>query len=133
MATFYSVQSAEDAARLAGGGEPWPSGLRRANIGAGFYAWESRETAEQYRAVLERHGATDLRIVTYEIADDALRGLNTLDLTRLSDEDVTAWLEKHSHYGDAAPHGFEHVIRSTHVGAEHFFAAEVFPMLKEVV
>src|SRR5437764_220796 len=120
MARFYSVQSPDDAARLAAGGSPWPTGLRRANLGVGFYAWDSHDTADQYRVLLERRGAKGLSVVSYEIAVDDLNVLGTLDLTKLSDEDATAWLDRHSHYGDAAPHGFDHVVRYTNFGVEHF-------------
>jgi hypothetical protein len=132
MAKFFSVQSAEDAVRLAKGGSPWPTGLQRANLGTGFYAWESLETAEQYRNLLQQHGATDLRIVVYEVADESLGKLRKLDLTQLSDDEVNAWMEKHSHYGDAEPHDWEYVLRNTDLGTEHYFAAAIFGQLTEV-
>jgi hypothetical protein len=46
MVRFFTVQSATDAARLAAGGSPWPTGLQRANLGIGLYAWDFLETAE---------------------------------------------------------------------------------------
>jgi hypothetical protein len=132
MATFFSVQSAKDAARLAAGGSPWPTGLRRANLGIGLYAWDSRETADRYRELLQRHGASDLRIVVYEVTEDSLGQFNKLDLTALSDDEVNAWLEKYSHYGNAESHGWEYVMRLTEIGIEHYFAPAVFTKLVEV-
>lgn len=132
MPTFYSVQSAADATRLAGGGQPWPTGLQRANLGIGFYAWDSRETAEQYLLVLLKHGATGLRIVTYEIPDTVLARLKTLDLTLLGDDEVTDFLTRYSQYGDGEPHDWEYIQRLTDKGKEHYFAASVFAQLREV-
>ena len=114
------------------GGSPWPLGLRRANLGPGYYAWASLEEAERYRDLLQRHGITGLLIVAYAITDEDLKTLKQLDLTRRSDEEVNAWMEKHSHYGDAEPHDWEYVIRGTDIGIEHYFAAGVFDRLKEV-
>lgn len=131
MARFFSVQSEEDAARLAAGGPPWPTGLQRANLGPGLYAWDSPEQAERYRDLLLRHGAKDLLIVVYAIPDDELARLRTLDLTLLSDEEVYIWIDRHSHYGDALPHDEEYVIRHTEIGKEHYFAASVFGRLEE--
>ena len=103
MSRFFSVQSVEDAARLSAGGLPWPTGLERANLGIGFYAWNSLEEAEQYRNQLQRLGAINLRIVVYDIADEALSTLKTLDHTQCSDEEVNTWMDKYSQYGDAEP------------------------------
>jgi hypothetical protein len=132
MATFYSVQSTKDVARLAAGGSPWPTGLQRANLGPGLYAWESIEIAARYRAVLERHGASDLRILHYELAENDLGQMKKLDLTALTDSEVNAWMERYSHYGDAEPHEWDYVARQTEIGVEHYFAARVFAKLKEV-
>lgn len=132
MARFFSVQSPADAARLAAGGLPWPTGLQRANLGGGFYAWDSREAAERYLDRLQQHGAAALRIVTYEITEEELRLLKKLDLTQASDDDVNAWMAQHSHYGDAEPHELEYVVRNTDIGTEHYFAATIFGKLKEV-
>lgn len=130
---FYSVQSPADASRLAAGGEPWPGGLRRANLGPGFYAWDSLEIAERYRELLARHGARkDLQIIVYESSKADLDQMKTLDLTELGDDEANAWMEKHSHYGEAIPHELEHVIRNTDKGTEHYFAAAVFGRLTEV-
>ena len=47
LATFYSVQSAADADRLRGGGEPWPAGLERANMGDRILLLGFREPGAQ--------------------------------------------------------------------------------------
>jgi hypothetical protein len=132
MARFYSVQSEQDAARLAAGGLPWPAGLQRANLGIGFYAWDSFEAAAHYRNRLQRHGATDLQVVVYEMSDDDLLELNMLDLRQLPDKEVNAWMDRHSQYGQAEPHDWEYIIRYTDLGAEHYFAAAIFAKLREV-
>jgi hypothetical protein len=132
MARFYSVQTAADAARLRAGGEPWPTGLQRANLGPGFYAWDNAEDAERYRQLLEGRGVAGLVLVVYEIAEDRLNALRTLDLTRLSDAEVDAWMAQYSHYGDAQPHDWQRVIRNTDKGTEHYFAPAAFAQLGEV-
>jgi hypothetical protein len=132
MARVYSVQSAQDAARLAAGGLPWPPGLQRANLGIGFYAWDSFETAEHYRSRLQRHGATDLQIVVYEMSAGDLLKLKMMDLRQLPDEEVNAWMDKYSQYGGAEPHDWEYIIRYTDLGAEHYFAAAIFAKLRKV-
>lgn len=131
MASFYSVQSPADAARLAAGGLPWPVGLQRANLGLGFYAWGLLTDAERYRTLLVGRGVAGLAIVEYEIADTALAAMTTLDLTLLSDEDVEAWMNQHSRYGAALPHDWNHVVRHTDKGVEHHFSATAFAQLKE--
>jgi hypothetical protein len=131
MARFYSVQSAVDAARLAAGGEPWPTGLRRANLGPGLYAWAARDLVEEYLRLLSERGVAGLRIVVYEIDDVELALLDRIDLTRLSDDEATAWMDEYSHYGQARPHGKQYVIRNTDMGTEHYFAASIFGMLRE--
>ena len=129
---YYSVQSPNDAARLRAGGDPWPVGLRWANLGPGLYAWADPNDAERYRAHLQQRGAVDLVVVTYEISDDDLPRLGKQDLTQLSDEDLAVWLEQYSEYGDGEPHGYEYVVRSTGMGTEHYFASSVFQRLREV-
>ena len=132
MVRFYTVQSVEDAARLSAGGIPWPTGLQRANLGPGLYAWGTREDAESYHQVLLEHGVGPCRILVYELQEDDLHNMKKLDLTLMSDEEVTAWLANFSHYGAARPHEWEYVVRATARGKEHFFAASAFARLKEV-
>ncbi len=129
---YYSVQASNDVARLRAGGNPWPTGLQRANLGSGFYAWADPDEAERYRAHLLQRGAVDLVVVAYEIPDDDLLRLNKQDLTQLSDDDLTVWLETYSEYGDGVPHGYDYLIRNTGMGTEHYFASSVFSRLREV-
>jgi len=132
MALFFTVQSQADASRLAAGGAPWPAGLQRANLGLGLYAWESLQEAENYRQLLVNHGATGLVVLTYAVNDVDMAALTTLDLTLLSDEDVNAWMAMFSLYGQGQPHNFEHIVRNTGKGREHYFAAPVFGQLTEM-
>ena len=48
--TVNSERSESDLARLASGGEPWPTGLQRANLGEGLYAWGTQAYAAAYRS-----------------------------------------------------------------------------------
>jgi hypothetical protein len=134
--TFYSVQGLADAARLARGGEPWPTGLQKANISRGFYAWETRADAERYLARLREQGLTDLQIVSYRIANDDLTKLKTLDMRNMSDDAINDWMAMHSRYGSdhPEPHGYQYVIRNTGMGApEHYFSSEVFHLSSEAL
>jgi RHS repeat-associated protein len=45
---FFTVQDAENAARLRGDGTPWPTAENRGHYGEGVYSWESRADAERY-------------------------------------------------------------------------------------
>ena len=126
LADFFSAQNAQHAARLRTGGAPWPSGLERANMGEGFYSWASSAEAENYKALLERHGANDLEVVKFTIDDSTLESLNTKDLRKLADADVDEWMEEFSHYGSANPHGFDYVVRKTNLGDEHYFSPKAF-------
>jgi len=132
MPRFFSVQTPHDAARLAAGGVPWPTGLQRANLGPGFYGWGTRREDEQYQQVLEQHGASNLEIVTYEISDEKLATMKHLDLTRLTDDEVMHWMDRYSQYGTGEAHDWEYVIRGTDKGTEYYFAASIFTQLQEV-
>jgi hypothetical protein len=98
----------------------------------GFNTWATSEDAERYVAHLLQRGAVGLVVVVYEIAEDQVGQLRELDLTQLSDEDVNAWLNKHSEYGDAEPHDWKYIVRNTGMGTEHYFASHVFTRLREV-
>ena len=126
--TFYTVQSEADAARLATGGTPWPAGETKSILGEGLYSWGTRSQAEQYLGILNRNGASGLRILESGISEADYQGLNSLDLRTLSDESQEAWMESHSLYGsNPVPHGLDHVIRETsQVGPEYFFSKDIF-------
>ena len=128
--SFYTVQNSQDAARLQGGGTPWPSGPTRAHIGEGAYTFESRASADAYRETLGRHVPADVELHTVElqIAERDLQGLRRLDL-RGNDAAAESFVNRHSClYGAGEPHGYEHVIRATARDAEHFFPASVFQL-----
>ena len=101
-------------------------------MGLGLYAWFNPEDAERYRSHLLNRGAVDLVVVVYEIPADDLHRLKQLDLTQLSDEEITLWLEKFSENGNGEPHGHEYLVRNTGMGIEYYFASSVFNLLKEV-
>jgi hypothetical protein len=132
MLRLFTVQSKTDVARLRNGGSPWPAGLQRANLGQGLYAWESHGDALGYRNLLSAHGAKDLDILEFKVADVDFATFSSCDLTLLSDDDVNDWMAQFSQYGQGLPHGFEHVIRNTDRGKEHYFSASVFARLTEV-
>jgi hypothetical protein len=92
----------------------------------------TRQDAEQYQEVLERHGASNLEIVTYEISDEKLATMKRLDLTRFTDKEVMDWLDRYSQYGAGESHDWDYVVRGTDKGTEHYFAASVFNQLQEV-
>ncbi|MBI1925433.1 hypothetical protein HYR99_14425 [Candidatus Poribacteria bacterium] len=124
---LYSAQSQEDAERLLAGGEPWPTGLRRANIGQGLYVWESYAQVTSYLRQLDPSGRLGLRVMIHRVLKSHLRRFRTLDLRNWSDEAVDGWMNLYSHYGQALPHNYQHVIRVTgNFGVEHLFTPEAF-------
>ncbi|OCR01844.1 hypothetical protein BCD67_04945 [Oscillatoriales cyanobacterium USR001] len=129
FSTYYSVQSADDAARLASGGEPWPTSPNKAHIGAGLYSWGTRDDAQLYWERLRNRGI-DVDILSFRISNSNLKKLRRLDLRPpISDTIVNGWLEIHSSlYGEGRPHSYQYVIRMTNSGAEHYFSKDVFPL-----
>ena len=110
-------------------GVPWPEGLPRAVIGAGFYCWPAYGQAFRYRKLLRNTGARDLKIVRYEIERVELGHFRSLDLTKLLDDEIHAWMSVHSEYGSGPiqPHGYDWVIRETNnVGKESYFSPSAF-------
>jgi RHS repeat-associated protein len=122
---FYSVQSQADAARLASGGAPWPTGLQRANLGQGLYAWGTQADAETYAA--NKPGSL---IVKFEMSASDYSSLHTLDMRTMTDEAATEWLGKYSQYGEGKAHGFDHIIRATDAGTEYYFSPDAFQLFK---
>jgi RHS repeat-associated protein len=130
---FYSVQDQRNAARLASGGQPWPTGLQRSNLGEGLYAWGERSQAQAYLDFLQapQRGYTGLSIVEARIKATDYNSLRTLDLRTMSDPDIDAWMDKYSLYGQGLPHDYQHVIRQTgNFGPEYYFAKQTFPLLR---
>lgn len=134
FSTYYSVQSAGDAARLAGGGEPWPTSPNKAHIGAGLYSWGTRGDAQLYWERLRNRGI-DADILSFQISNSNLKKLRRLDLRPpISDQIVNEWLELHSSlYGEGRPHNYQYVIRMTNSGAEHYFDKDVFSLFTVIL
>jgi len=123
--TFYSVQSEADAARLASGGTPWPTGLQRANLGEGLYAWGNQADAAAYAA--NKPGSV---IMQFNMSASDYSSLNTLDMGTMSEDAATEWMSTYSEWGAAQPHGFDHIIRPTSMGTEYYFSPNAFQLFK---
>lgn len=127
--TFHTVQSAADAARLRGGGAPWPTAPRSAALGEGVYAWSSASSAAAYQTHMTRLHGVALEVVTFQISNRNLMSLRHLDVDSLADEG-NAFLDRYSAlFGGKPDHGFEHIARGTQFGTEHFFSKAVYGML----
>ena len=125
LVTFYTVQTPADAQRLRSGGEPWPNGMSRANMGEGLYSWGTAEEAAQYAARMRAKGV-DVETVKLQMTKEAFNKLNGIDLTKMSDMDVDEWMERFSQYGEGNPHGKDYVARGTGMGTEHYFSPDAF-------
>ncbi len=126
---FFTVQDAENAARLRGPGEPWPQQPDRAALGEGVYAWADRAEAEDYRrslvAIVDE--LPELEIVLFRVPSTVLSAFQQLHLDLLSDAETEEWLARYSLlWGGTPDHGLEYLQRGTQFGAEHFFARSVF-------
>jgi len=125
LATFHTVQSVADEARLNAGGNPWPVTDTRAQFGPGVYAWGSASEAQVYAARLGSRGVCGLRICEFSVYTS---GLSRLDVDSLANPG--AFMEKHSAlYGGTPNHGFDYITRGTQFGTEHFFGAGIFNRL----
>jgi hypothetical protein len=129
--TFYSVQSADDAARLMAGGAPWPLDPTRAHLGPGLYAWGTRAEAQAYEALKLARGA-NVSVLEFAMPRQQYMGLTTMDLRKMDDVGQNAWLGQHSliHNLNATPHGFQQVIRGSEMGDEYFFSSEIFNQMR---
>ena len=94
LVTFYTVQTEADAMRLRSGGSPWPTGMSRANMGSGLYAWGTPQEAAQYAARLQAKGVS-VETIRLQMTTKAFGKLNGVDLTRMSDAQVNAWMQKY--------------------------------------
>lgn len=125
---FYTVQSPEDALRLATGGAPWPTAPHRAHFGPGLYAWDNPLSAAVYLGKLQPRSETPLSIVTVTIDRATLSTFNKKDLR--GSDDAEAFVDRHSHlFGQGEPHPYDWIIRPVDksLGHENYFTDEVFP------
>ncbi|WP_450182925.1 DUF6531 domain-containing protein [Streptomyces caniferus] len=132
---FHSVQGAQDAARLRGGGDgsPWPGDEDRGQYGEGVYAWDTLEEAQTYLARRQK-SHTGLEIVSFRISEDDFQGLRRRDQIEMwekSPDDAEAWAGRHSRiYGDGHPHDYDYVRGPTGLGPENYFSKRIFHLLK---
>ena len=128
---FYSVLSDKAADRLRAGGEPWPTGVSRANLGEGFYAWARRADAQGYLNLRSQAAGFDpshgTSVRAFRIHNKTLAGLRRMDLTKVDGDAFQHFIDHHTMYADNfMPHGFEYVIYPRAIGVEHFFDKSVF-------
>jgi hypothetical protein len=110
---------------LASGGTPWPTGLQRANLGEGLYAWGNQADAAAYAA--NKPGSV---IMQFNMSASDYSSLNTLDMGTMSEDAATEWMSTYSEWGAAQPHGFDHIIRPTSMGTEYYFSPNAFQLFK---
>jgi hypothetical protein len=129
---FYSVQSADDAARLSNGGKPWPTEPTKANLGEGLYTWGNKSDAAWYQGKINDRGG-EVGILPFRISNEELKNFKTLDLPSLSPDARSQWVDLHSRiYGKGLPHNNQYVINETGSGKiEHYFQKDVFPMFRQ--
>ena len=118
------MQDPTDATRLIeNGGNPWPTGQDvgglRDIFGPGLYTWETQDQAKAYLAMKQSRGATDLRILQHTISEDDLSKLSKADLSTMSDDAATDFLET------GGNHGAQWVRRVTgRFGPENYFSPD---------
>ncbi|MEU4385346.1 RHS repeat-associated core domain-containing protein [Promicromonospora sp. NPDC023805] len=123
---FFTVQGPHDAARLASGGQPFPTDPFKAHLGPGVYSWGSKAEAVAYAA--NKSGTTIMR---FSVNNRDLAGMSQAHVGRMTDRAAAEFVERHSSiYGDGARHGLGYISRPTSKGTEHFFSADVFNLLR---
>ncbi|KMQ61890.1 hypothetical protein ACM40_06085 [Chryseobacterium sp. BLS98] len=129
--TFYTVQGAEDVARLKSGGIPWPTSPTSAHFGEGLYTWDTRAEAEAYRDLLKKNlPELHLEIMEFKISKGSFNRFKKFEVP-LDDDLANSWLNKHSSlFGNGEPHGFQYIKRSSSMGYEHYFDKNVFNKFK---
>jgi len=129
--SFYTVQNAEDGARLLNDGTPWPTEPHKANLGEGVYSWDNLEDAENYLKLKKRRTDVELNIYEFKVANKDLAKMKSLDMTKLPDDEVDAFLDIHAKLNGGTPnHGLEYIRRATNIGVENYFHSSVFKYLK---
>ncbi|MEQ1569163.1 MAG: RHS repeat-associated core domain-containing protein [Myxococcota bacterium] len=124
--SFYTVQSADDAARLAGGGAPWPTAAERAHFGEGVYAWQTEEAAAQYQSRLTATGAADLQVVKIELEASRFERASILDMRGMSDDAAEAIMTKHSKLWSSTATELPYDPVNPELGAEVFLSKRLF-------
>ncbi|MCX4784253.1 RHS repeat domain-containing protein [Streptomyces sp. NBC_01264] len=123
---FYTVQGADDAARLNSGGQPFPTEPDRAHFGPGVYSWGSHAEAVSYAA--NKPGA---QIMKFSVRNKDLAGFPQAHLGGMSDDAATEFMGRYSLLWDGdASHGLSYISRPTARGTEHFFSSDVFHLLR---
>ncbi|MET0494038.1 MAG: RHS repeat-associated core domain-containing protein [Actinoplanes sp.] len=123
---FYTVQGADDAARLNSGGHPFPDAPNKAHFGTGVYSWGNKADAAAYAA--NKPGA---QIMQFSVDNRTLDGFRQAHLGKMSDDAATDFMEKHSQLWDGTPnHGLDYISRPTAKGTEHFFSSSIFQHLR---
>lgn len=127
---FFTVQSPNDASRLRGGGEPWPSEMHRAHFGEGVYSWSSRNDAEGYFAIKSKR-TDELEIVRFTVPAEDFAKLSKADISRMTDDEAQAFIDRYSLMSETGvtDHGFQYITRPTNLGSEHFFSRHVMHLL----
>ncbi|KAB1144165.1 hypothetical protein F7R91_22665 [Streptomyces luteolifulvus] len=128
---FYTVQDAENAARLRGDGTPWPTAENRGHYGEGVYSWESRADAERYAERLRGRGAV-VEVMPFRVSASDFENMKKIDLHEIGEDAATEFADKHSRlWGDGLPHDYDYVRAPTGMGqAENIFSKSVFHLLK---
>lgn len=80
----------------------------------------------RFRAWFDASRGTSIRSFTINEADYA--SLSALDLRTFSGDDFQKFIDTHTLYGDAIPHGFDHVIYPRDAGNEYYFSKSIFHM-----
>jgi len=122
---FYTVQGVDDATRLLNGGSPFPVGANKSFVGQGVYSFGSKADALTYKSMLEGYGYTDLRIMTFKVAN--YQKLKVFDMRGMGDDAANAWLETHAWPNN---HSYDHIIRPAGNFDEYYFSKSIFNDIK---
>jgi RHS repeat-associated protein len=123
--TFYTVQGAQDAARLMEGGIPFPVGATKSFVGEGVYSFGTKADALKYKSMLEGFGHVDLQIMTFRVSN--YQKLKVFDMRGMGDDAANKWLELHSYPNN---HTFDHIIRPAGHFDEYYFSKSIFNQIK---
>ncbi len=120
--TFYTVQSSDDAARLASGGAPWKTAPSEAEFGPGVYAWGNADDAANYAAHLRESRGACVQVCEFSLDTSNLRHVDVDSLA-----DPGAFMSKFSQLWEGTPnHGLDYITRGTGRGVQHYFSPSAF-------